>query len=143
MKHDVIKPTVSVTGLDVPRMEREIAAMRRVLALQAEHAELTQAMASQGLKLSDAARTMAEIAEFVAEKYGISVTTIRGRERPSFYGPARHEAMWLMRQRKWANGRHRWSYPQIGEFFDGRDHTSAIHGVRTHQARIDAGEVQP
>lgn len=26
---------------------------------------------------------------------------------------------------------------------DHEDHTSAIHGVRQHQARIDAGEVMP
>lgn len=141
MKHETIKPAVTVTGLDVPSLEREIAAMRRALALRAEHEELARQMAERGLSLCDAGRTMGEIAAYVAEKYGLTVETLRGRDRSHYYAPARHEAMWMMRQRKRPDGRHCWSCAQIGAFFAGRDHTSVMHGVSMHQARIDAGEV--
>lgn len=32
------------------------------------------------------------------------------------------------------------SYPAIGRLFGGRDHTTALHGVRAHQARVTSGE---
>lgn len=50
---------------------------------------------------------------------------------------ARHCAMWRVKRET------PWSLPSIGRSFGGRDHSSVIHGIRRHQARIDAGEVMP
>ncbi|MXN51891.1 hypothetical protein GR158_12235 [Shinella sp. AETb1-6] len=33
------------------------------------------------------------------------------------------------------------SWHEIGRLFGGRDHTTALHGVRAHQARVDSEEV--
>lgn len=32
------------------------------------------------------------------------------------------------------------SWHEIGRLFGGRDHTTALHGVRAHQVRVDSGE---
>lgn len=31
--------------------------------------------------------------------------------------------------------------PELGRLFGGRDHTTALHGIRAHQARVDSEEV--
>lgn len=56
---------------------------------------------------------------------GMSLAQLRGRE-PSGKGPTRfrHVAMFLMRTQA------KWSYPEIGLYFDHRDHSTVIHGCR-------------
>lgn len=86
---------------------------------------------------------MADVAAMVAERYGLTVDDLRGpsRRRPIVH--ARQEAMWLMRQVLRPDGAmrfgnaHRYSYPQISLYLGGRDHTTALWGVRQHQARLD------
>lgn len=73
-------------------------------------------------------RTMRQIAEDVASKHGLTLADLKSRTAAHRISRRRHEAMAIMR----ATGRY--SYPQIGRFF-GMDHTSAIHGVRAHNAR--------
>ena len=77
--------------------------------------------------------TMREIAAQVAARYGLTVDDLKGPETARRYSRPRHEAMWLMKQA----GR---SYPQIGAFLGGRDHTTAMHGVKAHEARARADD---
>ena len=49
---------------------------------------------------------------------------------------ARHEAWWEARLQRAADGRPRFSYPMIGRFYGGRDHTTVMHGVRRHEKRL-------
>ena len=55
-----------------------------------------------------------------------------GRRSPQIVN-CKHEIMWRVYHETSL------SYPQIGAILGGMDHTSCMHGVRRHQARIDAG----
>ena len=87
--------------------------------------------------------TRAEIKAMVAAKHGLTVAELEMPNdvpgaRLRYRAYARHEAMWAMRQVTFADGTPRSSLPQIGQSLGGRDHTSALHGIRAHQARLDA-----
>jgi chromosomal replication initiator protein len=82
------------------------------------------------------ANTMREIAVAVAASHGCSVAELRGQSRIRIIARPRQEAMWLCRQVRLADGKHRYSLPLIGHFFGGRDHTTVLHAVRVHQARM-------
>lgn len=77
---------------------------------------------------------MKEIASEVAERHELTLEDLRGPSRYRTVAWARQEAMALIR----AEGRY--SYPQIGRFFGGRDHTTILVGVRHHEARQAARE---
>lgn len=70
-----------------------------------------------------------------AHRHRLKVSELLGRCRARAYAWPRHEAMWLIRQLRYPDGSHRYSLPQIAAFF-GMDHTSVLHGVRRHEARI-------
>ena len=80
-----------------------------------------------------AKRIMAE----AAERYGVTVIDLQSDRRDALSVRARHFCFWTMRHET------TWSLPRIGQLFGGRDHTTVLHGIRRHQARIDAGEVMP
>jgi chromosomal replication initiation ATPase DnaA len=48
--------------------------------------------------------------------------------------------MWRCRELRRADGTYRHSMPAIARVFEGRDHTTILHGVRRHAARIAAKE---
>lgn len=75
--------------------------------------------------------TMAEIAQRVAEKHRIEVGDLKGQSRKRYIAWPRQEAMHEMHA---ATSQ---SLPAIGRFLGGRDHTTVLHGVRRHQARVD------
>ena len=75
-----------------------------------------------------------EILMAVALKHGLTKTEILSKRRRVYEVLARQEAYW------WLNALLPWSLPQIGRFMGGLDHTTILHGVRRHQARLDAGE---
>lgn len=77
----------------------------------------------------------AAIKNEVADKHGITVHDLESAIRHQRVCKARFEAMYRCRHETLA------SLPQIGRAFGNRDHTTVIHGIRRHQARIEAGEV--
>lgn len=77
---------------------------------------------------------IAEIKAEVAAKHGVTINDLESQTRNQMICLARFEAMWRCRQETIA------SLPQIGRSFGNRDHTTVLHGIRRHQARIDAGE---
>lgn len=85
--------------------------------------------------------TLYDVAIFVAQKYQIRVADLVapydgvGTRLRTFSIP-RHEAFWLARRQPGVGVTYRYSLPQIGAFFGGRDHTSVIHGVRKHEKRM-------
>lgn len=87
-------------------------------------------------------QTMRAIVDAVAKHHGLTVEQLRGPSRKFFIAHPRQEAMWLMRQVKDWQGRNRYSLPQIGEFMGARDHTTILHGVRAHQARVDKAKAE-
>lgn len=74
--------------------------------------------------------TRLQIAEEVAARYGVSVEALRGPLRHKAFTVPRQEAMWRMVKA------HRWSTPQIGDFFGGRDHTTVLHACKAHEKRM-------
>lgn len=121
----------------MPVLEREITLMERAIALHDRHAELKRQMEERGLDPIASAVRMTEIAEAVAVKRGLTLEDLLGPSRRSKVCEVRQEAMWHMRERRWASGEHRWSLPQIGAYF-GRDHSTVLWGIHRHQARIEA-----
>jgi chromosomal replication initiator protein len=73
--------------------------------------------------------TMASIAADVAGKYGISIDALRSRDQTHDIAHPRQEAMYLMHKTG------RYSMPQIGRYFGGKDHTTVLHGIRAHAKR--------
>lgn len=74
-------------------------------------------------------RSMATIAEMVAESYGVSLEAMKGPSRTKDITVPRQHAMWSMSE--FGHG-----ISAIGRFFS-RDHTTALHGIRAHQRRTD------
>jgi len=79
--------------------------------------------------------TMREIVADVARRHGVTPDDIRGPSRRRSFVRPRHEAMWLMRQVRFADGSQRYSLPQIAQFLGGRDHTTVLNGVRRYEDR--------
>lgn len=76
--------------------------------------------------------TRLEIAKEVAQRYGITLEALRGPSRLKVFTVPRQEAMWRMVQAR------RWSTPQIGDFFGGKDHTTVLHACKRHEERMAA-----
>lgn len=73
------------------------------------------------------------IIEEVAQKHGVLMSDMRSVRRGRPLVAARHEAMWRMRNET------SMSLPEIGRRLGGRDHTTVLHGIRKHEARIANG----
>ena len=70
----------------------------------------------------------------VARWHNVTVTDLISERRTANLVLPRKEAYWLCRQ---VTGR---SLPEIGRLFGNRDHTTVLHGVRSYQALVDAGQ---
>jgi chromosomal replication initiator protein len=68
--------------------------------------------------------------KLACEIANISIEEARSSARTKEVCHRRNHAMWVMRQ--WDG----WSYPNIGRMLK-RDHTTIIHGVKTHQERLN------
>ena len=76
------------------------------------------------------------IACAVAKAHGLSYRQLLAKRRNQNLVYARQHAMWEIRNATTL------SLPQIGLILGGMDHTTILHGIRAHQARIDSGEVR-
>ena len=74
---------------------------------------------------------MRDVAALVAERHGLSLAELKGPSATRRIAWPRQEAYALIRKHC-----PNISYPQIGQFFGGRDHTTVIYGVRAHEARV-------
>jgi len=63
------------------------------------------------------------VLEAVAQEFNITVSELKGPRRTRRISVPRQVAMYLMREVS------QLSFPQIGEFLGGRDHTTVMHGV--------------
>lgn len=82
-----------------------------------------------------------EIAASVAEEYGMDVKEITDLDRINQDGRhkrrARQHIMYLVRQRVLPTGLVP-SYNMIGRWMGGLHHTTVLHGIRMHEARMKA-----
>lgn len=63
----------------------------------------------------------------VAERHGLTPDALMQRNRTQKVAHARFEAMAMMR-REFGD-----TFPKIGRFFGGMDHTAVMHGIRRHE----------
>lgn len=90
-----------------------------------------------GVDLTDARPvTMKSILADVAHRTGYSIGELKGPLLHKGLARARQEAMWLMVKAG------KWSYPQIGLFMGGRDHSTVWYAYHAWEAR-ENGVVNP
>jgi chromosomal replication initiator protein len=97
------------------------------------HCLITLQLARQllGDPQNDTPRTLSleEIADRVASHFGLRPGELQARRRTRKVSEARQVCMYLMRHQVGA------SFPMIGEFLGGRDHSTVVHGCQTVDKR--------
>lgn len=78
--------------------------------------------------------TLSKIAESVANFYSITMEDLLKQSRRKEYVKPRQTAMYLARKELGS------SFPSIGEFFGGRDHTTVMHGVEKVEKAVTAND---
>ncbi len=78
--------------------------------------------------------TLTKIAESVARFYSITMDDLLKQSRRKEYVKPRQTAMYIARKELES------SYPSIGEFFGGRDHTTVMHGVEKVEKAVVAND---
>ena len=110
-----------------PKNVRELqGALNRVTAYAQLHQQpLTLSLAQKILEPQQAPvdHSPDAILEAVAKEFNITVSELKGPRRTRRISVPRQVAMYLMRDLV------QLSFPQIGEFLGGRDHTTVMHGV--------------
>jgi chromosomal replication initiator protein len=118
--------------------ELEGALNRLLVYQQMEHKPLTLDHAQQILASMVNAKkkivTIKKIAMSVAEFYSITVEDLIKQSRRKEYVKPRQTAMYLARKELGT------SFPAIGDFFGGRDHTTVMHGVEKIDKAVTANE---
>ena len=88
-------------------------------------------------------RSMQELMEDVAVDWRISTDDLLGRDLHRRFTWARQDFMWRCRQERNENGGHAHSVLKIAARL-GKDHTTIVHGVSAHAARLADGRmIQP
>lgn len=83
-----------------------------------------------GLRVPDT-RPLREVILEVCDRRGLTMAELMSPRRNAVLVWARQEAMWECRRQTSA------SFPQIARALGRQDHTTAIHGVRQHQERME------
>ena len=78
----------------------------------------------------DSTITMEQIQKHVAQHYDIRLADMTSKKRPKAIAFPRQVAMYLSRSLT------RYSLPEIGDAFGGRDHTTVIHACRLLEEMI-------
>lgn len=79
--------------------------------------------------------SLEKILAVVGKHYGFTQVDLLSHRRPAPVALARHVAFYLSRHMTLH------SYPDIADFFGGRDHSTIIRGVEKIQKRIEADEL--
>lgn len=107
--------------------ELEGALVRAVLYASMNQEPLSRQSAAKALSdvfaPSDTQLSMPEILRVTAESFRVAVDALRSKGRRQELVIARQVAMYLIREMT------NHSYPEIGQFFDGRDHTTVMYAV--------------
>jgi chromosomal replication initiator protein len=120
----------------VPSNVRELeGALTRVVAFcSLSGRPLTRETAALALKhvLTDADKgpSLETILRIVAEHFDVKIADLRGPRRHRTIAHPRSVAMYLCRKHSQA------SFPQIGESFGGKDHTTVIHACKKIEAAV-------
>jgi chromosomal replication initiator protein len=132
-ERDRISLTDDIAFFLAQHIWRNVRALEGALIQLAAYASLTgrpmtQALAREALRHllegQEKAITVESIQKLVAEHFDVKVTDLRGQRRHRVIAHPRSIAMYLCRKHTQA------SFPQIGERFGGKDHSTVIAAVR-------------
>jgi len=116
--------------------ELEGALVRAILYASMNQQPLSRATAAQALSdvfaPSELTLTMPDILRLTAQQYGLSPDDLRSKGRRQELVLARQVAMYLVREMT------SHSYPEIGQFFGGRDHSTVMYAVQKIAAALGA-----
>ncbi|WP_027877873.1 chromosomal replication initiator protein DnaA [Meiothermus cerbereus] len=115
--------------------ELEGALMRVIAYASLNGVQLSKAVAIKALSdvfsASETSQSPEEILKAVAEHYNLKLEELRGAGRRKEVVIPRQIAMYLIREMTHA------SLPEIGQFFDGRDHTTVLYAIQKIQESLD------
>ena len=116
--------------------ELEGALMRVIAYASLNQVPLSKQIAVKALSdvftASETSVTPEEIVKAVSEHYSLKLEEIRGAGRRKEVVIPRQMAMYLIREVT------HMSLPEIGQFFDGRDHTTVLYAIQKMQETIDS-----
>jgi chromosomal replication initiator protein len=119
-------------GTNIRELEGALTRLRAYSSLTGS--DLTIAMAKETLKdmLSDRQKiiTIENIQKAVASYFKITVSDLRSSKKLKIYALPRQIAMYLCRTM--TNS----SFPEIGEKFGGKDHSTVIHAYRQTEKKL-------
>lgn len=148
----ILQTKLSKKGVDLPKdvmeyvaenvinniRELEGALNKLLVYQQIENKPLTLEQAKNILasivNAKKKAVTLSKIAESVANFYSITIDDLLKQSRRKEYVKPRQTAMYLARKELGS------SFPSIGDFFGGRDHTTVMHGVEKVEKAISAND---
>lgn len=127
----VARVATMASGLNDFELRRAMAALAGMLSAREGRAAAESVMQNVvGANRDASAPPPATIIRFVADAYGVSVAEIMGRSMLRKITGARQAAFYeIQRLRPWL------SLKQIARIFS-RDHSSVLHGIRAHKARL-------
>jgi chromosomal replication initiator protein len=119
-------------GTNIRELEGALTRLRAYSSLTGS--EISISMAKETLKdiLSDRQKmiTIDSIQKAVAANFNISVSDLKSSKRLKIYSIPRQVSMYLCRTMTKS------SYPEIGEKFGGKDHSTVIHAVRQVEKKL-------
>lgn len=104
--------------------------MKTTLTLETAREILFELISSEGLS----SITIEDIQKKVAEHFDIRVSDMMSKKRPRAIAFPRQIAMYLSRSLVKA------SFPEIGEAFGGRDHTTVLHATKAMESRMKSDD---
>lgn len=114
----------------------QIAALALRLLCEASGMQVVQSVCVNALKAMPARSSactprerLLAVVDAVAASHGITRKDVLGPNQAGRYAHPRQEAYWIVRQETGL------SYASLARLF-GRDHTTIIHGIRAHEARM-------
>ena len=133
MSEEVLKFVAESIDSNVRELEGALNRIHAVASLQSNKVTLAvaeQVIRTLTLKKPSLELTAESIQRAVAEKYNVGLADLLGKRRTANVAQARGLAMYLCRR---LTG---YSFPEIGAFFGGRDHSTVIHAHKTVAERI-------
>lgn len=117
---------------------REAFALRRANAARKASARedaLRRSVLDQldRVRFTDPVIHPSDVALITQSVHGVTLAELSSPNRARSLVDKRHAAMWVARRLT------DWSFPQIGDFFGGRDHTTVIHAVHRVDEAIERG----
>jgi len=120
-------------GTNIRELEGALTRLRAYSSLTGS--DINEAMARETLKdiLSDRQKMISidNIQKNVASFYNISLSDLKSSKKLKIYAHPRQVAMYLCRTMTKS------SFPEIGEKFGGKDHSTVIHAVRQTEKRLN------